>query len=1180
MLPALAPPSLPRFKIPYSLANIIKEYHTSISSSFSSIVIDSFHFPTKTPYFQGALSRTFTRDGQSHLTGDFPTAIIPPLTISKEILSTTSTTISQTETQFEVSTVRMATAEGPSPATAGSSRPPRHRRGPRRGVHRGGGTNSTIEHTGPQISNPSLALRPASVGPDNTRPPAQASSSRGNHGRRGGFGRGGRRGAAQLLVNGQRAFGGQLTSTPPSEGSLAADAPEYIPGQPVVTRVRQGPSHNQSRPRRMSKSQAPDIATRTHEDIVNGQYECVICTNEVRSNSKIWTCKTCWSVLHLSCVKRWAKNESSTLQQRAIENGELPPARQWRCPGCNLPKEDLPNNYTCWCEKEVEPHSIPGLPPHSCGQTCSRPRPGHCPHNCGLTCHAGPCPPCTHMGPSLACFCGKEESSRRCVDTNYESGWSCSQICGELLSCGEHACQRECHDGVCGSCEVLIESRCYCGRVEKSMACHERDEEQESQKDDNFWIGSFNCGAECKRPFDCGNPEHFCEGICHIQDPSPAHCPFSPDVVSTCPCGKTNLNSLLAEPRKDCSALIPHCQEKCSKLLLCGHFCEQICHDGECLPCLQKTLISCRCGRTTSNTVCHQGMEEQPQCPRVCRATLNCGRHECGERCCPGEKKASERQASRRKHRALNAPAVDDNIESEHICVRTCGRALKCGQHQCANLCHKGPCSTCLEAVFEEISCACGRTVLQPPQPCGTRPPECRFECTRVRTCGHPQIKHQCHEDTEECPKCPFLVEKPCVCGKKTLKNQPCWFTEVRCGLPCGRKLKCGIHFCTKLCHRAGQCEDANSPCSQLCGRKKTVCEHSCSDSCHAPYPCKQDTPCQAKTFITCSCQHQKQPIKCLATKSSPGNSTNTLECDDECLRIQRNAKLASALNIDLTTHTDDHIPYSQTTLSFFTEFSKFAQQQEREFRVFAADEKEKRLRFKPMQSNQRAFLHSLAEDFGLDSESQDPEPHRHVVVFKTPRFVASPMKTLAQCVKLRPAKSSIEAAPAKPLVSNAEPYNAFLLTSPKFGLTIDELHTDLKPEFSGSTLDFEISFLPSGDVVMRVLPSGSWLQKIESSLLNIKPAVSKKISALSLASSTSLCAVDNNLNVLRKEDNGGNSGGWSQVAKGATSRRLVLDNGVGTKSSFTVLGKKKSLEKKVLEDVVDDWENAMEGEA
>lgn len=104
---------------------------------------------------------------------------------------------------------------------------------------------------------------------------------------------------------------------------------------------------------------------------------------------------------------------------------------------------------------------------------------------------------------------------------------------------------------------------------------------------------------------------------------------------------------------------------------------------------------------------------------------------------------------------------------------------LKCGNHLCAELCHKGPCSSCLEAIFEEISCSCGRTVLQPPQPCGTRPPECRFDCTRQRSCSHPQIKHQCHEDSETCPKCPFLVDKPCICGKRTLKNQPCWFTEV-----------------------------------------------------------------------------------------------------------------------------------------------------------------------------------------------------------------------------------------------------------------------------------------------------------------------------------------------------------------------------------------------------------------
>jgi transcriptional repressor NF-X1 len=982
------------------------------------------------------------------------------------------------------------------------------------------------------------------------------------------------------VVNGQRAFGGQLTSsTPvpePGEGSLAGDAPIFIPGQPIAPRAHR--QHQAPRTRRMSKSQAPDIATRTHEDISNGQYECVICTNEVLPNSKIWTCKTCWSVLHLSCVKKWSKNEVSTHQQRASESRELPPPRQWRCPGCNLPKVDTPSNYTCWCEKEIEPRSVVGLPPHSCGQTCSKSRAGHCPHPCELICHAGPCPPCGHMGPSLSCFCGKETSSRRCLNTNFDSGWSCGQICGDVLPCGEHTCQRSCHEGLCGGCEVLIESRCYCGRVEKPLPCSERDEERESQINGDMWMGSFDCGAECRRPFDCGNPDHFCESTCHVQDPAPAHCPFSPDVVKSCPCGKTSLDILLPESRTSCSDPIPHCQEKCLRDLSCGHLCHEICHEGECRPCFETMQILCRCGRTTSISLCHQGTEEPPCCTRVCRATLNCGRHECGERCCLGEKKASERQASKRG-KLRGGRAIDENFEAEHICLKVCGRPLKCGNHACQELCHKGPCSSCLEAVFEEIGCACGRTVLQPPQPCGTRPPACVFDCTRRRTCGHQQVKHQCHEDTESCPKCPFLVENSCICGKKTLKNQPCWFTEVRCGLPCGKKLKCGIHTCQKLCHRPGQCEDAAGPCMQLCGRNKTVCEHICSDPCHAPYPCKEATPCQAKSFITCSCQNQKQAVKCLASKTSEGNSKKTLDCNDECLKLQRNAKLAAALNIDPATHIDDHIPYSQTTLGLFQSDPKFSQTCEREFRVFAADQNEKRLRFKPMKRNERGFIHALAEDFGLDSESQDPEPHRHVCIFKTPRFVSAPLKTLAQCIKIRPVAAAAEPATSKPLVVSTELFNAFLLSNPRFGLTIDELHSDLRPEFSVSDTEFDISFLPSGNIVLKAIPSGSWHQKIETSLLNHKAAVIKKVTAMKLASAVMLCHVDSNLNVIRKEDDHA-GGGWSQVAKGASASRSVPQARVGAKSAFTVLGHKgvKKVKKEVVEETVDDWEREVEG--
>ena len=1070
----------------------------------------------------------------------------------------------------------MSTAETPPPP--GASRPPRHRRPARRGGHRGAGSTETATATNPpQAPNASLALRPASVAPAPAAvtAPAPAESSnptRGRNNRRGGLGRGGRRGGAptQPMANG-RVFGGQLSAANPptgsAEGSLAGDAPVFVPGRPVQQRARPPQA---SRPRRMSKSQAPDIATRTHEDIANRQYDCVICMNEVLPNSKIWTCKDCWSVLHLSCVKKWSQNEVSTHQQRAVDNGELPPPRQWRCPGCNLPKQDLPSNYTCWCEKEADPKSIAGLPPHSCGQTCSKPRAGHCPHPCELICHAGPCPPCSHMGPSMSCFCGKETSARRCVDTNYDNGWSCGQICGDILPCGEHTCERGCHEGLCGSCEVLIESRCFCGRVEKSLPCSEREEEQQSQLEDDTWIGSFNCGAECRRPYDCGNPDHFCESTCHVQDAAPAHCPYSPDVVTHCPCGKTPLSILLLDPRTSCSAPIPHCQEKCQKELSCGHLCQQMCHDGECRPCLQKVQITCRCGRTTSDSVCHQGIEEPPCCARIDRSTLNCGRHECGERCCPGEKKASERQAAKRKHRA---GPVDENFEAEHICLKVCGRALKCGNHFCAELCHKGPCRSCLEAVFDEISCSCGRTTLHPPQPCGTRPPPCPYDCTRHRTCGHPQVKHQCHDDNESCPKCPFLMEKSCVCGKKTLKNQPCWFTEVRCGLPCSKKLKCGIHYCQKLCHRFGQCEDATTPCTQPCGRKKTVCEHDCLDPCHAPYPCKEALPCQGKMFITCECQHQKQAVKCLASKTSEGNSKKTLDCNDECLKLQRNAKLAAALNIDPATHMDGHIPYSTETLDFFKESPKFCQTYEREFRVFAVDEKEKRLRFKPMQPAQRAFIHSLAEDFGLDSESQDPEPHRHVCIFKTPRFVSAPMKTLGQCIRAKPIAVP-EPAPSKGLVTSGEPFNAFLLSNPKFGLTIDELHADLLPEFSVHGMDFVISFLPSGDIIVRSRPSGPWLQKLESILINMKPNIAKKVKLLDLASSATLCAVDSSLNVVRREDDRA-GGGWSQVAKGASASRAVPQASVGAKSAFTVLGSKSVLRKKkeVAAEAVDDWE-------
>ena len=347
--------------------------------------------------------------------------------------------------------------------------------------------------------------------------------------------------------------------------------------------------------------------------------------------------------------------------------------------------------------------------------------------------------------------------------------------------------------------------------------------------------------------------------------------------------------------------------------------------------------------------------------------------------------------------------------------------------------------------------------------------------------------------------------------------------------------------------------------------------------------------------FVTCECQHLKQELKCNASKTSEGNTKKTLECDDECARLARNQKLARALNIDPEAHKDDHIPYSNDTLKMFRENVKWGQTHEREIRVFAADEAEKRLRFKPMPSHQRAFLHSLSEDFGFDSESMDPEPYRHVAVFKTPRFVMAPMKTLAESVRIRTSAeaSSIPVAETKrKLQTSNETYNGFLLSNPRFGLTLEELRADCAGSFDSTPgLSYDISFLPSEEIVVKARPSSSSTgispSAIEAAIRGLKAPLSASISAKHLATPIQLCALDNSLNITRREiDDPANNGGWSQVAaKAAAPRIATRQMAVGEKSVYTVLGsklrdakrKKEEMKKaKESEVVVDDWEEEM----
>lgn len=711
----------------------------------------------------------------------------------------------------------MADVQPPEPSTRGRGRgrPGRGYRG--RGSRRGGRGGQGPASGAPAVSEPAPPTE--SSQPRTTHTPHIPSRRRGGRGRgRGGIGSSSP--AVGTFRGPQRTFGGHLSSQAPEPGpssaspavGLNANAVEFVPGRTNEGRQapnegRRGRGQRSSRPkapsRKAHKSTAPDLPTRIHDDIDNHQYECIICTEDVTRTTQVWTCDLCWAVLHRDCARAWHKQETTKRDPRREEGV---PEKSWKCPACNSRLEDGIGRYHCWCGKDQKPNPVKGIPPHSCGQSCSKPR-ETCPHPCALTCHAGPCPPCTASISDLSCYCGKAAQTKRCLDTSGDGGWSCGEVCDDFLSCGEHQCPKLCHTGLCGACEVRVDSRCYCGKSVKEVPCEERVDKRESfnhgqavdhssedvdDPEGSWFMGSFECGEVCDRPYDCG--EHKCEKSCHPQDEDCRHCPLSPDVVSRCPCGKTPLSTLSETPRTSCTDEIPRCDKMCRRSLPCGHECQSPCHAGPCSPCLELRDVSCRCGRTSTQLTCTQAdSRPTPRCSRPCKGSLNCRRHFCEERCCPMEKQAKERMAARKQQRR-QAPtlAITEEVEEEHTCERVCGRALKCGNHFCAFPCHTGPCPSCMEAIWEDVTCACGLTVLEPPQPCGTKPPDCRYSCVKQPTCGHPPVEHACHPEDTPCPPCTHLVENPCICGKKMLKNQRCWFNEGRCGLPCGKKLKCG----------------------------------------------------------------------------------------------------------------------------------------------------------------------------------------------------------------------------------------------------------------------------------------------------------------------------------------------------------------------------------------------------
>ncbi|KAF7591346.1 FKBP12-associated protein [Aspergillus hancockii] len=228
------------------------------------------------------------------------------------------------ERSNQISTI-VTMMDAPTPAAEGGSSHPR----PSRRGGRGRGNRGAPRRPQTQATQPSHDTQPSSEQPRQAQPteaspsdpsPDALRSRRGPRRGRGG-GRGGgappegssrrqrQRGGDRGATSTGRRFEGRLTK--PEQGSeegkadgtadsidpsLRADAPEFVPGQsenstngaaassttPTSAKKKPKPKNTQPPPLKVTtKSVAPDIATRIHEDILHNLYECPICTAEL-----------------------------------------------------------------------------------------------------------------------------------------------------------------------------------------------------------------------------------------------------------------------------------------------------------------------------------------------------------------------------------------------------------------------------------------------------------------------------------------------------------------------------------------------------------------------------------------------------------------------------------------------------------------------------------------------------------------------------------------------------------------------------------------------------------------------------------------------------------------------------------------------------------------------------------
>jgi len=112
----------------------------------------------------------------------------------------------------------------------------------------------------------------------------------------------------------------------------------------------------------------PELTKNLIDDLIMKRLECLICNEEIIQSNEIWSCITCFSILHIKCITEWAIKNNPEYKDKPKAD------MKFTCPHCSYLHKttyEALQVYDCFCGKyntgiRINTNTI--FIPHSCGK--------------------------------------------------------------------------------------------------------------------------------------------------------------------------------------------------------------------------------------------------------------------------------------------------------------------------------------------------------------------------------------------------------------------------------------------------------------------------------------------------------------------------------------------------------------------------------------------------------------------------------------------------------------------------------------------------------------------------------------------------------------------------------------------------------------------------------------------